>query len=94
MPKYNPKAETDESVAVAEIDLDFLKKVRTEMPCFQHRRHDVYDLSPVDMNMAVWNDNDTFKFANKVIKGSTVFYRSKHCYAFTNIRCVVPGRIL
>lgn len=64
------------------------------MPCFQHRRHDVYDLSPVNINVPALNDNDTFKFAEKDIKGSTVFYRSKHSYAFTNIRCVVPGRIL
>lgn len=94
LPKYNPEVDTDESVAFADIDLDFVKKVRTEMPCFQHRRHDVYDLSPVNINTQVLKDSETFKFADKVIKGSTVFYRSKHCYAFTNIRCVVPGRIL
>lgn len=64
------------------------------MPCFQHRRHDVYDLSPINLNVPLWDDKDTFKFADKVIKGSTVFYKSKHSYAFTNIRCVVPGRIL
>lgn len=86
--------DTNESIAVAEIDLDLVKKIRKEMPCFQHRRHDIYDLSRVNCSVAVLNDTDSFKFADKVIKGSTVFYRSKHSYAFTNIRCVVPGRIL
>lgn len=86
--------DTNESIAVAEIDLDFVKKIRKEMPCFQHRRHDVYDLIRINRKVDVLNDSDIFKFADKFIKGSTVFYRSKHSYAFTNIRCVVPGRIL
>lgn len=94
LPKYTVGVDTNEGVAVAEIDLDLVKKIRREMPCFQHRRNDVYDLCPVNIDVPPLNDNDNFKFADKIIPGSTVFYRSKHSYAFTNIRCVVPGRIL
>ena len=34
-----------ETFAVAEIDLEYLERVRREMPVFDHRRHDVYQLT-------------------------------------------------
>ncbi|CAH1997572.1 unnamed protein product [Acanthoscelides obtectus] len=93
-PKYTGEADTNERIAIADIDLDYLKKVRQEMPVQQHRRNDIYDLSIINCESASIDDDETFKFADKVVPGSTVFLRSKYCYAFTNIRCVVPGRIL
>ncbi len=36
------KAEDDENVVFAEIDLDILDEVRTEIPLFEHRRTDLY----------------------------------------------------
>ena len=38
---------TEEGVGFAEIDLEYLNKVRKEMPCFNHRREDVYRLVEV-----------------------------------------------
>jgi len=40
------------------------------------------------------DDDKTYNFADKLIPGKTVFYVSKYCFAFTNIRCVVPGHVL
>ncbi len=36
------KAEDDENVILAEIDLDLLEEVRKEIPLFEHRRTDIY----------------------------------------------------
>ncbi|KAJ8982346.1 hypothetical protein NQ317_013096 [Molorchus minor] len=93
-PKYTEGTDKDESIAVAEIDLEMLVKIRQEMPVFQHRRNDVYNLNLINKEIYKFNDTDTFKFADKIILGSNVFYRSKYSYAFTNIRCVVPGHVL
>lgn len=83
----------DESLAFAEIDLKYLQKVRKQMPVFQHRRDDVYTLQ---LNHQPKNslDDNNYMFGKVVIPSSTVFLRSKHVYAFTNIRCVVPGHVL
>ncbi|KAG5883506.1 hypothetical protein JTB14_013933 [Gonioctena quinquepunctata] len=93
-PKYTEGTDQNESIAVAEVDKDFLNKVRQEMPAQQHRRNDIYNLNLIRKKTNSLNDSDTFSFADKVILGSTVFYCSEYCYAFTNIRCVVPGHVL
>jgi predicted amidohydrolase len=36
---------SEETLAVAEINLNYLERVRKEMPVFDHRRPDVYQLS-------------------------------------------------
>ena len=36
------KAEDDENVILAAIDLDLLEEVRKEIPLFEHRRTDIY----------------------------------------------------
>ena len=36
------KAEDDENVILAEIDLDLQEEVRKEIPLFEHRRTDIY----------------------------------------------------
>lgn len=92
--KYTGEGKEDESVAIAEIDNNYLAKVRQEMPVFKHRRNDIYSLNLLREKTNEINDDETFSFADKVIPGSTIFYRSRYSYAFTNIRCVVPGRIL
>lgn len=65
-----------------------------EMPVLQHRRSDIYQLQVVGGEKIPICDEDNFSFAHKIIPANTVFYRTRHSYAFTNIRCVVPGRIL
>lgn len=79
-------------MAVTTIQPDLIKKYRKEMPVFQHRRSDIYELKSVVSEELPKYDN--FHFGNKIIPASTVFLQTKYSYAFTNIRCVVPGRIL
>ncbi|CAG9854386.1 unnamed protein product [Phyllotreta striolata] len=92
-PKYTEGIATDESVAVAEIDVDYSDKIRREMPVRRHRRNDIYELNLVPSTVEEIGECN-YSFADKVIPSSTVFYRSKHSFAFTNIRCVVPGHVL
>lgn len=90
-PKYNTDIPNNESIAFAEIDLDYLDKIKSEMPVQQHRRNDIYNLSILTSSTEV---NMDYNFADKIIPSSTVFFQSKYCFAFTNIRCVVPGHVL
>lgn len=64
------------------------------MPVIDHRRSDIYSLELTENLTNTINDNDMYYFADKKILGGTVFYKSPYSFAFTNIRCVVPGRIL
>lgn len=92
-PKYEDGIDLNESIAVATIDQTVIAQVRREMPVFQHRRNDLYRLELMHSDTII-DDNESYKFAHKIIPGSTVFLRTKYSFAFTNIRCVVPGRIL
>ncbi|XP_076274075.1 ntrilase and fragile histidine triad fusion protein NitFhit [Rhynchophorus ferrugineus] len=92
-PKYIESTNTDQSIAVATVDLDIIKKVRIEMPVFSHRRNDIYNLNLIRTAEPI-DDSKNYPFSDKVVPGKTVFYASKYCYAFTNIRCVVPGHVL
>lgn len=64
------------------------------MPVFNHRRTDLYELMEIKCSKSKKaNVNRShFMFADKIIPSSTVFYTTNYSYAFTNIRCVVPGR--
>lgn len=80
-------------LALAQIDLDYLNKVRNEMPVFTHRRHDVYQLpAPHCQNLSLPENEETFSFGHVTIKGWAIFFRSRHSVAFVNKKCVVPGR--
>lgn len=92
-PKYKSDVPINNSVAIAEIDHNLIKKVREEMPVYQHRRNDIYTLLQLKTPSNKIT-NETYNFADKIIPASTVFYQSNFSFAFTNIRCVVPGRIL
>lgn len=81
-------------VQFAEIDLDFIEKVRKNMPCSEHRRRDIYTLKLNPDSPAIEDTREFFMFENHKIDARTVFYQTKHCIAFTNIRCVVPGHVL
>ena len=84
-------------VAVAEIDLSYMQHVRTTMPVWQHRRNDLYpSMSPVKTagKPVSCEEKSEYKFGHTSVKASGVFYKTEKSLAFTNIRCVVPGRIL
>lgn len=82
------------NVQVAEIDVGKIDKIQRTMPCFQHRRHDIYSLASLQVDKRKEIENGNFKFSTFDIPNSTVFYCTDKCFACTNIRCVVPGRIL
>jgi diadenosine tetraphosphate (Ap4A) HIT family hydrolase len=77
-------------VQFVEIDLGKIEKVERNMPCFSHRRADVYS---IDFNVQFERVKD-FVFEKYPIDSRTIFYETEHCVAFTNIRCVVPGHVL
>uniref|UniRef100_A0A2M4BLN9 Nitrilase and fragile histidine triad fusion protein NitFhit n=2 Tax=Anopheles marajoara TaxID=58244 RepID=A0A2M4BLN9_9DIPT len=86
----------DLDVVYAELDYDKLDSVRANMPCFEHRRHDVYNLTALK-ELRYTSDSAKkreFKFGSFLIEPQTIFYESEHSFAFTNIRCVVPGHVL
>lgn len=75
-----------------DIDLAVAVKVRQNMPCFEHRRNEIYSLSVVPEKLQP--STTEFVFEKYPIPNAAIFYQSNHSLAFTNIRCVVPGRIL
>lgn len=80
-------------VAFAEIDSNKLESVRSNMPCFEHRRDDIYQIRSLKSS-ACTNIEEDFMFGPHKIPKETIFYESEHSFAFTNIRCVVPGHVL
>lgn len=82
-------------VVVTTIDLEKVDLVRANMPLMKHRRNDVYGLVPLKLTSSLDIYRQVpFTFERHVIPKETVFYETEHSVAFTNIRCVVPGRIL
>ncbi|XP_031632444.1 nitrilase and fragile histidine triad fusion protein NitFhit, partial [Contarinia nasturtii] len=92
----------------ASISLDLLNDTRKRMPCFSHRRDEVYTLAPHCMIPAdksvctkdsefltVENEKSPyFIFEKNPIPKSTTFLETPSSIAFTNISCVVTGHIL
>lgn len=90
------------------ISLESLKDIRNRLPCFDHRRNDVYALAPIKMITADKSVNKSnsefipvpvegettpyFLFEKYPIPKSSTFLETPLSIAFTNIRCVVPGR--
>lgn len=85
-----------------------MNNVRNRLPCFEHRRDDVYALAPVRIIPAQntmnapssqfkplpIQDEKTpyFIFEKYPVPESTTFLETPLSIAFTNITCVVPGR--
>lgn len=90
-------------LAMADIDLDYLYKIRQSMPVWKHRRYDLYadvtntkssGISSDNAKICFPDDNAVFRFGEAGLKGKTVIFKTDHSVAFTNRKCVVPGRIL
>lgn len=87
----------ENNIAVAEIDLELLRRTRLSMPVFEHRRHDVYPallpknhLTPASKDQ----ESEIYQFGQVSVKSRGVFTKTENSIAFTNKKCVVPGRIL
>ena len=85
-------------VAFAEIDLEYLSKVRREMPVWQHRRADLYGEVTAEADQASVSKprsvKESFTFAHVQVPASAVFYESKLSFAFVNRKPVLPGHVL
>lgn len=80
---------------LAPIDLSLITSIRQGMPIEQHRRYDVYPkFVPSTLFNESIDDSHEFKFGTSTVKGLQVFYKTQLSFAFTNIKCVLPGRIL
>ncbi|XP_058467028.1 nitrilase and fragile histidine triad fusion protein NitFhit [Malaya genurostris] len=84
----------DLDVVVATLDLERQITVRQNMPCFDHRRDDVYNLSYRNGSSQAVISEAECKFGTIDIPCDMVFYSSEYSFAFVNIRCVVPGHVL
>lgn len=94
---------------VVKVSLEPLLDVRNRLPCFNHRRNDVYALAPLrlisaeeslsatdsDFQPVPIEDEKTpyFLFEKYPVPKSTTFIETPLSIAFTNITCVVPGRM-
>lgn len=92
------------------IDADTIESIKERMPCFEHRRNNVYSLNAIRMITAEQSlqpldidyrpmsseteETPYFLFEKYPVSKSTTFYESPLSIAFTNISCVVPGRML
>lgn len=88
----------EQGFILAPIDLSLVKSIRQSMPLDCHRRYDIYpkmnSISLPSVSKKALEDSTEFRFGTFVVKGLQVFYQSDLCFAFTNIKCVLPGRIL
>ncbi|XP_017057936.1 nitrilase and fragile histidine triad fusion protein NitFhit [Drosophila ficusphila] len=80
------------TIGTAVVNLSSLKAIYQSMPCFEHRRHDVYSLTAYNIRSEEFLLDRLF--ANNLVDKRTIFYESEHCFAFTNLRCVVEGHVL
>lgn len=94
----------------ATINLEPLHAIRERVPCFSHRRGEIYALAAVQMitpakstsltdddgeqlEIAVKQQKPYFIFEKHDVPKSTIFYETPLSLAFTNVTCVVPGRM-
>lgn len=81
-------------IQFVEIDLDKIAKVERNMPCFSHRRNDVYSIDMKTANSLEPPRQMPFLFEKYPIDPESIFYETDYSVAFTNIRCVVLGHVL
>ena len=81
-----------EGLCFAEIDLDYVKEVRQGLNMIGDRRADLYT-TYYKQKFPTENGGDA-KFADKTIPATSVFYRSRLSFAFTNLHPLVPGRMV
>lgn len=88
------------NVALAEIDLGYVEKVRENMPVMDQRRPDLYGSvggnchAPALSDHPLPGDDALFDFGPVSVPGPCVFYRSGMSLAFVNKKPVVEGHVL
>ncbi|XP_068219814.1 nitrilase and fragile histidine triad fusion protein NitFhit [Palaemon carinicauda] len=89
-------------IAVADIDLGYVEKIRKEMPVVKHRRSDLYHLfelpQPGSLRICdvlpMPSSYVSYQFGNVSVPGSCIFLKSLHSQAFVNKKPVTPGHVL
>ncbi|MCL4123202.1 UNVERIFIED_CONTAM: hypothetical protein GTU68_032641 [Idotea baltica] len=87
-------------IALAEIDLKYLAKVRREMPVLSHRRNDLYSLHSQSLKLGLTEilpfprDFVTYPFGQVSIPGNCIFLQTLACNAFVNKKPFTPGHVL
>ncbi|KAL1130000.1 hypothetical protein AAG570_012943, partial [Ranatra chinensis] len=82
---------------LALIEPSIIGNLSQEMPVWDHRRNDLYPtLLPLNnkKSVTIRNPNQHFQFGQVSVNSDAIFYNTDLTVAFTNKRCIVPGRIL
>lgn len=58
-----------------------------------HRRNDIYEIITHNSFQTTFIKENKL-FGHHTVPHEVIFYESQYSYAFTNIRCVVPGHVL
>ncbi|PAV65628.1 hypothetical protein WR25_12320 [Diploscapter pachys] len=77
----------------AEVDLAYVDELRLMQPVYAHRRNDLYTIHVNEQHgrILLWH----FKTAyGLVYRPDCIFYESRHCFAFVNLKPVLPGHIV
>lgn len=82
-------------VATAPIDLNYLAKLRNNMPVQRHRRPDLYGDVRIQRDAAeLPGDDFVFNFGPVTVPGAAIFLCSPLSVAFVNKKPVVEGHVL
>ena len=81
---------------VAELSMDKLKRVRTNMPIEDHRRPNLYALSTREGHTVgdKYLDEITFQFGQYNNSGKCIVFQSRLSYVLVNKKPVLPGHLL
>lgn len=82
-------------IVFAEINLDYVKKTRSQMPVSLHRRSELY--GDVISAESLHRDTETepvYMFGSIRLSNSCLFYKTRYSMAFVNKKCVLPGHVL
>ncbi|CAD5116398.1 DgyrCDS5291 [Dimorphilus gyrociliatus] len=91
------------SFGVVDIDLDFLNTKRIEMPVDVHRRDDLYGSYGIisesektsELEQWIGLESGYFNFGPDIkIEERCLFFQTKRCVAFVNLKPVRPGHVL
>jgi len=81
--------------ALAEIDLEYLNKIRSNMPVNLQRRPDIYGTVQLSNSLTDLPADDwIFDFGPAKVSGQSVVYKTGSSLLFVNKKPVVPGHIL
>ncbi|KAG1671761.1 Nitrilase and fragile histidine triad fusion protein NitFhit [Nymphon striatum] len=87
----------DTDVAIATIDLEYLEKIREEMPVQKHRRNDLYPViypKSVPTYSDAFKASNTYQFGQVCLTGDQLFHKTHLSMAFVNMKPIAPGHVL